>query len=201
MWFERRCATCDRAGDELCATCAARLVPVGEVAAPPGLERCWCLFDYDGIGRDVVLALKFHNRRGLGAVLGAGMAALVAGQVDPAAVTWAPTSAARKAERGYDQARLLAAGVAAGLAVSRRRLLRRRRGSPQTGGDLVARHHRPHFVAMRHVPALVEGPVVLVDDVLTSGSTLSAAATALRAAGAREVVALTAARTSRHAGR
>jgi predicted phosphoribosyltransferase len=64
-------------------------------------------------------------------------------------------------------------------------------GDPQTGLPLAARVTTPAFVAMTTVPPRV----VLVDDVVTTGSTLSAAARALRVAGATEVLGLVVART------
>src|SRR6516165_3003716 len=103
MWLDRRCAACSAVGRDLCDRCAGRLCEVGPVEPPPGLDRCWSLFDYDDVGRAVVSALKFHNGRGLARVLAAGMAALVDDPGDVAIVTWAPTSAIRRAERGFDQ--------------------------------------------------------------------------------------------------
>ncbi|MDQ4132398.1 MAG: ComF family protein, partial [Actinomycetota bacterium] len=64
-------------------------------------------------------------------------------------------------------------------------------GPPQTGRPLAERRSGPAFAARRSSPARV----LLIDDVVTSGATVSAAARTLRAAGAREVHVLAAART------
>jgi predicted amidophosphoribosyltransferase len=106
-------------------------------------------------------------------------------------VTWAPTSRARRHDRGFDPAELLARAVARRLRARGVGTLDRRPGPPQTGLAADARRRGPRYVARRGVP----GRVLLVDDVATTGATLAAAASALRAAGAREVLALTAART------
>jgi predicted amidophosphoribosyltransferase len=194
MWCERRCAGCGEHGVEVCDACLARLVPAGEVEPPAGLDRCWCLFEYESVGRALVAALKFHNRRALAALLGAGMAGAVASGVRFDVVTWAPTSSDRRASRGYDQSRLLATAVATDLGCPCRRLLRRRRGPPQTGADRAQRAVGPGFTArVRGQPS-----VLLVDDVVTTGATVRAAANALRVAGAVQVVAVAAARTGRH---
>jgi predicted amidophosphoribosyltransferase len=121
----------------------------------------------------------------------------------PAVVTWAPTSRARRRQRGFDPAELLARAVARRLRLRCVGMLDRLPGPPQTGRSGADRRGGPRYVTRpgrrgrhgqrgrRGVPAAV----VLVDDVTTTGATLAAAASALRDGGARVVVALTAART------
>lgn len=145
---------------------------------------------YDGVGRELVARLKYRNARGSVPFLARGMAAVVEDEVD--LVTWAPTTPARLRSRGFDQARLLARAVAVGLLVPCRPLLRRRPGPPQTGRDAVARHAGPVFLARRPVDGR---RILLVDDVVTTGATVGAAARALREAGAAEVHVVAAART------
>lgn len=161
---------------------------------PAGLDALHALLAYEGVGRELVARLKYRNARAPLRDLAWSMALLVAGDGAPApfdVVTWAPTSVHRRRARGFDQARLLAVEVGRGLGLSARRLLVRRGPGTQTGRDLAARRCGPSFgVAGNVLPR-----VLLVDDVVTTGATMSSAARALRGAGAGSVVGLTAART------
>jgi ComF family protein len=157
------------------------------------VDRCAALLEYSGEGRELVARLKYRNARTSVGFLADAMAALV----DPAgidAVTWVPTTPARRRQRGFDHAELLAKAVARRLGKPRRSLLRRLSGPAQTGLAAEARRVGPQLVARRAAPA---ARILLVDDVVTTGATASAAARALRAAGARTVEVVAAARTPR----
>ncbi len=155
------------------------------------MDHCAAFLAYEGAGRELVARLKYRNARASVPFLARGMASIA--RVDHIdVVTWAPTTPARLRARGFDQARLLARAVARELGVPCRRLLRRRPGPAQTGRDAVARHSGPGFAASG---ALAGRRVLLVDDVVTTGATVAAAAGALREAGAEEVHVVAAART------
>ena len=183
------CPVCSAQGPAPCAGCAAELRPAPALPAPPGLDSCAALLTYAGAGRELVARLKYRNARGSVPFLARGMAAIVPDEVD--LVTWAPTTPARLRRRGFDQARLLARAVARQLGVPCRPALRRRPGPAQTGRDALARHSGPGFAG---VGALRGRRVLLVDDVVTTGSTLGSAAGACRAQGAVAVYAVTLAR-------
>ena len=186
MMFQSRCAGCDRVGPVLCRTCRFSL------AAPPAMPRggdVVAALPFAGRPRDVLLGFKYGNRRQLAHHL-AGLLVnrLLAEGVRPSevdVVTWAPTSRQRRHRRGFDQAELVARRVAAQLGLPCRRLLDRDGGSrPQTGLDRATRLHGPAF---RVSPAAQGQRVLVIDDVVTTGSTLRSAEAALRSAGARSV--------------
>jgi len=148
--------------------------------SPDGIEAA---FPFDGVARQLIVALKFRHRRSAAGVLAAHMVSrLRLDNID--VVTWAPTSARRIRRRGYDQAEAIAQAVARQLGVPCRRLLYRAHGGPQTGKSRADRMRGPAFRARRPRRGLT---VLLVDDVVTTGTTLRTAAQALYAAGVSRV--------------
>lgn len=171
--------------------------PSPPAPSPPGVDRSLALLSYDGSGRELVARLKYRNWRGALPWLADGMAALVGRTIDlsePITVTFAPTTSPRRRERGFDQAALLSRAVARRIAKPHARLLARLPGPALTELSKDERSRAVRFVARRRPPAAV----LLVDDVSTTGATLSAAAIALKEGGTETVIALTAARTPAH---
>ncbi len=180
---------CGALGAAPCPGCAAELRRAPALPPPAGVDSCHALLAYEGAGRELVARLKYRNARSSLPFLADRLAALVSQEVD--AVTWAPTTTARRRQRGFDQAELLARALARRLRVPCRPLLLRPPGAAQTGQPLDARRVGPVFHPARPAPTRV----LLVDDVVTSGATVAAAARTLRAAGAAEVHVVAAART------
>ena len=191
MLLPKTCPACGKPGEAPCEPCRRELRPARSLLPPPLVDRCAALLDYSGVGREMVARLKYRNARSGLAFLADGMAAIV----DPGSisvVTWVPTTNDRRAQRGFDQSELLARAVAARLGKPCRRLLRRLPGPAQTGRALAERRRGPPFVASsRRTPS----GVLLVDDVVTTGATVTSAARTLRAAGVEHVQVVAAART------
>jgi len=152
------------------------------------------LLTFEGPARDLVARLKYHNARGAVGWLAAAMAALVGDELVDL-VTWAPTSRRRRRRRGFDQGELLGRRVAGELGRPCRSLLVRHGGPPQTGRSRRARWIGPPLDAHRRLRRDPPRAVLVVDDIITTGASLSAAARTLRKAGVAEVVGLAAART------
>ena len=172
------CVLCGRLGEVVCPGCAGSLAAAPSLAPPLWVDECIALLDYR-TAAPLLTSLKNRHRRDLIPWL----VDRLAPQAAPAAggvVTWAPTGAARRRARGYDQAELLARALARRWGLPARELLRRGAGPAQAGRTARDRRANPAFVAPCPSPA----PVVLVDDVATTGATLTAAARALRARGA-----------------
>ncbi|MFN8022704.1 MAG: phosphoribosyltransferase family protein [Acidimicrobiales bacterium] len=195
-----RCAGCRQLGAVLCEPCRTAIGTSPTTIVPGGITAA---LTFDGVVRSAILGLKFRNRRAaaraLAQVLVRRLGLRGPGRPHYDLVTWAPTSRRRVADRGYDQAELLARAVAAELGVPCRRLLYRVHGAPQVGRTRAERLAGPTF---RGRPG--RSPrVLVVDDVVTTGATLTAAGEALHQAGVREVrlvaVAATPARARLHA--
>jgi predicted amidophosphoribosyltransferase len=163
--------------------------PAPALPPPPGIDTCTAVLAYAGPARELIARLKYRNHRTALDRLAAAMAAMVTDPPD--VVTWAPTTIDRRRTRGFDQAELLARAVARHLRRPCRALLERSSGPPQTGRALTERRVGPRLTAR---PA-AHRHVLVVDDVVTSGATVSAAALALRRVGFLRVDVCAAART------
>jgi predicted amidophosphoribosyltransferase len=186
MIFQSHCAGCDKVGPVLCRTCRFALARPG---AMPRSAEVVAAVPFSGRARDVLLGFKYGNRRQLAHhFAGLLVNRLIAEGLRPDqfdVVTWAPTSPGRRHRRGFDQAEVVARRVAAQLGLPCRRLLERSGSAqPQTGRGRSERLHGPVF---RAAPSAAGRRVLVVDDIVTTGSTLRSADAALRAAGAAAV--------------
>lgn len=151
-------------------------------------------FIYDGPLAKAIRGMKFSGWHALGSHL-AGAMAEVAGDLLPAdVITWVPLSRRRLRRRGFDQAEVIARALGALLELPVSPLLRRirdTRAQARTGGAERRRALIEAFIAR----GAVRGPVLLVDDVLTTGATAAACAGVLKRHGAGHISVLTAARS------
>ena len=201
------CAGCGRSVEPatvLCPPCDAAL-PRFEIPGPtpPGLDACVAAAEYSAATELWIRRFKYPKPGLAGIDTAAGSvvrmlaceAAARAPGEPPALVLPVPLHPRRLAARGFNPAGLLARSVARAVRIPMdARALRRIHDTPtQTGLGAADRRRnvRGAFRAMRSLPHAIW----LVDDVTTTGSTLSEIARVCRAAGARQIVALCAAAT------
>jgi ComF family protein len=188
---------CDACGDPL-PPWRAISVPLARCPrcrrAPRAVDRARAIGQYDGALRAIVHALKYDGRRSLAKPLAALMRRGAGALLDGAACAIpVPLHSSRRRHRGFNQAADLAAHL--GLPVVHA-LRRTRATATQTALPAGQRHRnvRGAFAAGRRARQVAGAIVVLVDDVCTTGATLDACAAVLKASGAIEVRAVTAAR-------
>lgn len=188
-------------GEILCPECANAL-EIQRLQDPTDQELpdTVAVYAYRGLAASMVLRLKYHRHREAAELLAEEMAALLARQTLPAdvTVTSVPMPRHRLEERGIDHAWELAKWVAAKNELPCEILLKRiGQGHTQYGlsGEERRRNLRGAFRAVRPCG----GTIVLVDDVRTTGTTLTVCREALLSGGAERVICLTATRTSNSA--
>lgn len=217
LLFPQWCLGCGKEGAFICHSCRSSLPRV----TPPLCPKCGrpqpsgilcpsCIswqaridgirspFRFDGVMRQTIHQLKYRNLRALAAPLAQLLNDyLITNPVPGEVLVPVPLHRKRLRERGYNQSRLLARelGKLTNLAVVDDCLVRRRSALPQARTATVA--ERQSNVADAFTcrdQRLRDKPVLLIDDVATSGATLDACAAALKAAGVPVVWALVLAR-------
>lgn len=200
LLFPPRCIFCGKllsSGErDFCARCQRELPWLeGPAAEQKGefFSLCAAPLRYQGAVRDSIRRYKFKGRQGYHKAYGKLVAQCVhdhlAGRYD--LITWVPLSEKRKRERGYDQAFLLASAAALELGdVAVETLRKARNTDPQSGLEEESARRANVLGAYTAVdPELVAGKrVLLIDDVVTTGSTFSECARTLRTVGAADVV-------------
>lgn len=197
------CNACRASLPELAGTRCPRCAidsPAGAVCGrclshPPRFDATRAVFRYAFPVSELVQAYKFQARFGVGRYFSELLVAAAHGlQVD--AVLPAPLHPHRLATRGFNQSVLLADPVAKALGVPHLRdaVRKVRRVAPQAGLTLEERRRnlRGAFAVQRRFDGM---RLLVIDDVMTSGTTLDELAGALKAAGAARVEALVVART------
>lgn len=196
LLLPRRCVLCDGSGTGLCLGCLVRLPAAPDLAPPPGFTDFASLLSYEDDTRTLVASVKYRSRRDAIDLPARVLAQLVDWPID--LVTWAPTSEERRQRRGYDQAELIARGVADELGAPCVATLSRVGGrGHQTGRSRAQRLQGPEFRYAGGNATTLDGgrSVLVVDDIRTAGATLCAAGDALLEAGVSTVSAATVAVT------
>ena len=197
FFFPRHCPFCGRVSEKalLCGQCARTLPRCAEVRTGPFGECAAPLYYEDNV-RKAILDFKFKNRvenlNCFGSLMAEKAAEVYSDRFD--AVTWVPVSKKRLKKRGFDQARMLCASLCVDWHVEPQETLRKITDNPPQSGldDSAARRANVLNVYEAVEPAAIRGKrFLLIDDILTTGATLSECVRILREAGAADVVCLT----------
>lgn len=183
----------------LCGKCEEALpVYEGSGEPPEGCSAAVSAYIYDGAAKSGILALKDGHGRNM-AIYAAGVLAEKLGDCGAELITSIPMSRRARAERGCDHAKEIAKALSKVTEIPCCFTLLRRRAVETRQHDLKAYERRDHAEAIYlegRRPGDIRGKhILLIDDIQTTGATLSACAKILRALGAAEVMAVTVCRT------
>jgi ComF family protein len=176
-----RCYRCKKlsTGNKTCASCRSS----------SALHTVRAVTVYDFIAKDVVWLLKFRGAQAAASEMAALMA--VFDFDENALFVHIPTATTRVRQRGYDQARLIARELSRATGIVSLSLLTRMGQHHQVGASRERRVTQLKTAfRVTNPDAVKDADIILIDDVLTTGATLEAAAKTLKTAGAKRVDAL-----------
>ncbi len=210
--YPKRCAGCGRRGVWLCAECDAHLARFSppwcpSCGVPRALGSCRCqrmpevlsatrsVGPFDGWLKNAIVQFKYHGEWARAEPLSRPLANAIGDILPCDALVPVPLHPARFRQRGFNQSKLLAHHVGKQFDLEVREAVTRARPTAAQA-TLSAADRRPNVAgAFACTAPDVEGlSFLLIDDVITTGSTLAACAEALLGAGAKSVSAATIAR-------
>ena len=206
IFFPPKCIFCGKIvpskGERICPRCKSALPYTGSHPSQKGhfFSLCVAPLYYEDEVRESLIRYKFGGAPGYGRTYGTMMAECISKELEGRwdILSWVPLSAKRYKERGYDQAKILAEAVGAELGAKPISCLKKVKHIPKqaTMGSPEKRRANisgAYIVINREA---VEGKrILLIDDIITSGSTLGECARMLRSSGAAEVICAAVARS------
>ncbi len=196
LLFPPKCVLCKtllaKEETDFCHACRENAPEFGKSNLKLSFLAGWtAVWYYKDTVRESLLRYKFSGRRSYAPAYGRVLAMkLQKEHLDFDILTWVPIAPLRRLRRGYDQVALLAAAVGKELGVKPVKTLRKIRNTPpQSGIPDPARRRANVLGAYRPVdPENIRGKrILLLDDIITTGSTVSECARVLLTAGAKEV--------------
>ena len=197
--YPTRCAFCHRfteKGEMVCSKCREELPkrndPILNIHIP-NVRKTVCPFYYEKYVRDSLLRYKFSGLRAYAQIYGE----ILAKSIDEMGIscdiiTWVPLSKKRCRKRGYDQAQLIAEELAKRMDIKCEKLIEKIVDNPAQSGSGNAAKRKANvkgvYRALR--PENINGKrILIIDDIVTTGATLSECAAILHKSGAAEIMA------------
>lgn len=174
-----RCYMCNKLTSNFmaCTTCTSR----------SRLRRVWWLGAHDGFLKTLIWRMKYQRTRSIGRLLAGYLASRLPYLPEDTIITPIPTASQRVRRRGYDQSVIMAKEFAQLRRLRYTPLLRRIGQIELIGKRRLERLKQMEKNLMLDKSLPPAASVLLIDDVLTTGATLEAAARLLREAGAKHV--------------
>ena len=198
LFYPSRCVFCRRflppGPLRICPACNAKLPRTEDGRRRKGnfFSECVSALYYEGDVREAIHRYKFGGVQAYASVFGELTASVIYEQLEGEydILSWVPLDPGRRRKRGYDQAELIAQDVGRRLRRECIPVLKKKRGVKAQSKTGKPEARKANIAGAYRVidPAMVSGKrILLVDDIVTTGSTLSECAKTLLMAGAEEV--------------
>lgn len=206
IFFPPHCIFCRKVLDSqylsICDACAKEMAQPPQPRKGEFFTTCISALPYDDMTRKSILRMKMGSKRSYTKTYGRMIAAQVKQKLDGKfdAISWVPISSLRRARRGFDQDRLIAEAAAEALQMPLLETLKKKKHNRPQASISDAAHRRANVLNVYkplHPEAFSGKRILLIDDVITTGSTLSECCRVLRTAGAAAVVCATFAATNK----
>ena len=196
IFFPAKCVLCGKVlseGQDLCRSCRTDTEdypkPKNKISFVAGWTAMWY---YNGKVRHSMLLYKFYGRQSYGSVYGRLLAMRLLSKplCEYDILTWVPISRQRKSKRGYDQVELIALSAGQELGTPAIPVLKKIRHTKPQSRIRDSAHRKANILGAYCVPnpAQIAGKrILLLDDIITTGATVSECARTLLTAGAKEV--------------
>ncbi|MCD8087600.1 MAG: double zinc ribbon domain-containing protein [Oscillospiraceae bacterium] len=205
LLYPTRCILCRRpiapGRPDICPVCQDSLNrPPSSGRKGDFFSRCISALYYEGSVRDAIRRYKFEGVRAYAAAFGEQVAACIYEDEDLEydILTWVPLASGRRWRRGYDQTELIAREAARRLRRKLTPTLKKRHGVQPQSKSGSPEGRRANIAGAYTVldPSVIKGKrIMIIDDIITTGSTLSECVKTLLLAGAEDVVCATLAST------
>ena len=193
LFFPPKCVFCGKLlqkhEKDVCLDCLYNLPETDKTRKIARADACVAPLRYTGCVREAIMRYKFSGRSYYAPTFGRLLCRRL-GETDAQLVTWIPVSRRRYFSRGYDQSQLIAREVAAQFGVPCVRTLQKRHTKKQSQTANAAERIANIAGAFRpyRADAFANKRILLIDDVCTTGATMTEAVRVLKTAGAEHVM-------------